>query len=71
MEKIKEILACNIRLERNRQNMSQEDLADLARLDRTYISGIERGVRNPTITVLAKCANALNVSYHELLMDKK
>ena len=67
MEDIKEILARNIRLERNKKNLSQEDLADLAGLDRTYISGIERGIRNPTITVLAKCAHALNVSYVALL----
>ncbi len=40
-----QLIRC-IRLEKS---MSQEDLADLAGLDRTYISGIERGVRNITI----------------------
>ena len=47
--------------------MSQEDLASAARIDRTYVSGIERGVRNPTITVLARFADALNTTVAELL----
>lgn len=38
-----------IKLERTRQALSQEDLALRCDLDRTYISGIERGVRNPTL----------------------
>lgn len=67
MENVKEILARNIRLERARQNISQEDLADLADIDRTYVSGIERGVRNPTIVIVAKCAKALGVTTSTLL----
>lgn len=42
-------------------NMSQEDLADKASLDRTYISGIERGVRNITLNSLEKIINALGI----------
>lgn len=41
--------------------MSQEDLADKASLDRTYISGIERGVRNITLNSLEKIINALGI----------
>ena len=39
----------------------------MAGLDRTYISGIERGLRNPTITVVAKCAKALGITSSSLL----
>ena len=41
--------------------MSQEILADKADLDRTYISGIERGVRNITLDSLEQIINALDV----------
>ncbi len=41
--------------------ISQEDLADQVELDRTYISGIERGLRNPTLLVLLRLAQALRV----------
>ncbi|MET3525486.1 helix-turn-helix domain-containing protein [Phenylobacterium koreense] len=44
---------------REAQGISQEDLADRAGVHRTYVSGVERGVRNPTITVLEKIAGAL------------
>jgi len=41
--------------------LSQEDLADRAKLDRTYVSGIERGKRNPTLDVLQRLSTALGV----------
>ena len=41
--------------------ISQEDLADQVGLDRTYISGIERGIRNPTFLVLLRLAQVLGV----------
>lgn len=48
----------DIRLERC---LSQEALALRCDLDRTYVSGIERGVRNPSLTNILKIASALNV----------
>ncbi len=45
---------------------SQEELADRSHLHRTYVSGVERGVRNPTVTVLQKIATALEVRIGEL-----
>ena len=50
--------------------MSQEELAHQTNLDRTYISGIERGVRNPTLKVLEQIATALDVQACELITIK-
>lgn len=41
--------------------MSQEELADRAGIDRSYMSGIERGVRNTSVLMLARISRALNV----------
>lgn len=46
---------------RTEKSLSQEDLAHLAGLDRTYISGIERGVRNITLKTLDKVLLALEI----------
>jgi transcriptional regulator with XRE-family HTH domain len=56
----------NVRRLREKQGISQEELADRAALHRTYISGVERGVRNPTIVVLEKVADALGVELSAL-----
>lgn len=69
MEDVRQILAANLRLARQQQGLSQEDLASIAGIDRTYVSGIERGVRNPTITVLARFAEALKTTSARLLTD--
>ena len=57
----------NLRAQRLKRQFTQEQLAEEADLDRTYISGLERGVRNPTITIVARLATALNVSPTALL----
>ena len=46
---------------------SQDNLGFEADLDRTYVSGIERGVRNPTLTTIWKLAQALGVAPSRLL----
>jgi transcriptional regulator with XRE-family HTH domain len=51
---------------RNERGLSQERLAQLAELDRTYVSGIERGERNPSLTSLLRLATALDVQVSEL-----
>ncbi|ETS32550.1 putative transcriptional regulator [Photorhabdus khanii NC19] len=54
--------------------MSQEAFADKCGLDRTYISGIERGVRNPTLEVINVIANGLQIELKDLFdlsMEKK
>ncbi len=48
-------------------NISQEDLAFKANLDRTYISSIERGLRNVSITVIEQLAIALDIPITDLV----
>lgn len=60
-------LAANMKRLRKDHGWSQERLADEASLDRTYISGIERMTRHPTITSVQKIVNALGTSFSELL----
>ncbi len=65
------ILAKNLKILREELKMSQEDLADAAGLHRTYISGLERGIRNPTVKILEKLAGALKTSPSSLLLERK
>lgn len=51
-----------IRLLRMSAGLSQEQLANLCNLDRTYIGGIERGERNPALKNIQRLAEALDVS---------
>lgn len=51
---------------RGERGISQERLADLAGLDRTYVSGIERGERNPSLTNLLRLASTLDVRLREV-----
>jgi transcriptional regulator with XRE-family HTH domain len=55
-----------IRQLRAERRLSQEALAHLADLDRTYVSGIERGERNPSLTNILRLTDALNVRVSEL-----
>jgi transcriptional regulator with XRE-family HTH domain len=58
----------NLRHLRQAKGWSQEDLALTAGVDRTYVSGVERGVRNPTVLVLSQLASALQVEAAVLLL---
>jgi transcriptional regulator with XRE-family HTH domain len=60
-------VGANLRRAREDLGISQEELADRAGLHRTYVSGVERGVRNPTVLVLEKLAKALKVKSSTLL----
>jgi transcriptional regulator with XRE-family HTH domain len=57
----------NVRKFRGERGLSQEELAFECGLHRTYVSGVERGVRNPTVVVLEKIAKALKVAASRLL----
>ncbi len=60
-------LAKNMKQLRKDRGWSQEAFADQAGLDRTYISGIERMAKNPTITVIERVAVALECKLGDLL----
>ena len=55
-----------IRAQRRARNLSQEALAALAGLDRSYVSSVERGLRNISVLNLARIAAALNTSVWDL-----
>ena len=58
---IQKLIGQNVRAFREERGWSQEQLAFEAGLHRTYVSGIERGVRNPTATVIEQLAITLKV----------
>jgi len=60
-------LGKTVRRLREEKGWSQEDYADRAGIHRTYVSDIERGRRNPTITVVEKLAKPLGVKPGRLL----
>jgi len=62
-----EVFSKVLRELREANNISQEKLAEYCELDRTYISLLERGLRQPTITTIFKLAKALNISASELI----
>ena len=59
--------ADNLRKTRKAQGISQEKLAELAELHRTYIGSVERGERNITIDNMERLARALGVTIQALL----
>lgn len=64
---VRQRLAVNMKRLRKERGWSQEALAAEAGLDRTYISGIERKVKNPTIAVIDRIAYALECALGDLL----
>ncbi|ELC8342950.1 helix-turn-helix domain-containing protein [Clostridium perfringens] len=67
--KLQQILSDNIKFYRKRDKISQEKLADLADLDRTFISLIERKKRNISLYTLEKIANALKIDAYLLIKE--
>lgn len=64
----RELVAWNMRRLRVERKLSQEKLAELAAVDRTYVSRLERMMENPSIGILDKVATALSVSIAELFV---
>lgn len=67
MQDIKTKFGNRVKELRLSRGYSQEQLAELSELDRTYIPGIESGKRNVSLVVIEKIANAFNLSLSELL----
>lgn len=63
------IFGRNVRKLRQQRRMTQEKLAFEAEIDLTYVGGIERGKRNPSLLVMARIADGLSVSMIKLLED--
>jgi transcriptional regulator with XRE-family HTH domain len=59
--------ARNLRKYRRLKGLSQEKLAELARLHRTYVGSVERGERNISLDNMERLATALNVNLIDLL----
>ncbi|OGC66595.1 hypothetical protein A3J33_03215, partial [candidate division WWE3 bacterium RIFCSPLOWO2_02_FULL_53_10] len=59
----------SVRSYRGRFRITQEELGFRSGLDRTYISGIERGLRNPSINSASKIAAAIGIPLVELLCE--
>ncbi len=61
------IVGSNVRRARQKARLTQEQLALAAELDLTYVGGIERGKRNPSVLVLARIAAVLDTEPATLL----
>ena len=61
------LLGQNVRLQRKARGLSQEGLGLEAGMKRSYVSELERGLRNPTVRALGRLAEALNIDASELL----
>lgn len=65
------VVAANVRDARKAAGLTQEELAFESGLDRTYISQVERKLRNPTVTVIARLAKALKLLPSDLLVESR
>lgn len=70
-DSLRATLAANIKTFRCQQGLSQEGLAELCGLHRTYIGSVERQERNVTLSTLEVLSAALGISVPELLTKKK
>ena len=67
---VRQRLGINLRRLRLAKGLGQEKFALEHGIDRTYVSGIERGTRNPTIVVVQRLADALEVPISDLFADE-
>jgi transcriptional regulator with XRE-family HTH domain len=67
----RQIVGANIGRLRRAKGLTQEDLAFRAEIDLTYMGGIERGQRNPSLLVMVRIARALSADLPDLLQRNK
>ena len=67
----RQLFSINLRKIRLAQGLSQEDLANLSGLHRTYVGSVERGERNISIDNMERLAGALNCNLIDLLKEDK
>ena len=68
---VTQVFADNIKRFRQKQGLSQEALADLAGLHRTYVGAVERGERNITLINANKIAEALGIKLSDCVKERK
>lgn len=64
-------IGLNVQRLRHAKDLSQEELAGRSDVHQTYLSGVERGVRNPSALVLERIAKGLGVDVAELLVKRR
>jgi len=69
MQDWRKIVGRNVRKFRLQRGMTQEQLGFEAGIDRTYVGGIERGERNPSLMVMARIADTLSMPLVKLLSE--
>jgi transcriptional regulator with XRE-family HTH domain len=71
MKPLNEIFGLQVRRYRKKKGISQEELASISELHRTYIGAIERGERNVSLNNVEKIASSLDVAVIDLLQDQE
>lgn len=66
VDNINQKIGLKIKLERAKRNWSQEKLAEISDMSKTFIGDVERGKSSPTIETLAKIAKAFDIELHDL-----
>lgn len=68
---VRERVGLNVQRLRRAKDLSQEELAARAEVHQTYLSGVERGKRNPSVLVLDRIAKALGADVADLLAKRR
>lgn len=68
---MRKLVGRNVRQVREKNNLTQEKLAEISGFSQQYISGLEQGKRNPTIVTIYELSLALEVSYLDLLRPRR
>ena len=71
MKPLNEIFGLQVRRYRKKKGISQEELASISELHRTYIGAIERGERNVSLNNVEKIARSLDVAVIDLFQDQE
>jgi transcriptional regulator with XRE-family HTH domain len=68
---MRRLVGQNVRRIRNKKGLTQEELAEISGFSQQYISGLEQGLRNPTVVTVYELALALEVSYQDLMRPRR
>ena len=68
---MRKLVGRNVRYFREKKGLTQEQFAELSGFSQQYLSGLERGARNPTIVTIYEIATALGIGHLDLLRPKR